>query len=296
MPATEFKCPDGTVTKITDCLEHCPNSSRCMFLPTLKAIAKSLNRNLEEPTITELLQGTRETYLKKVTNYSVDPFAQYFALHGTAVHNLHNENSDNMLAEIRLYDGVMSGQFDVFGKVLNNDTNTLGDYKVTTSYKAMKVLGYYKVDIPTGEVYKTGVHKGEPKFRKEWRTDGIRDVLEWTIQLNYYRMLLETRGFKVGNMYIQMIVRDYSTRIAAERNITLPVYIVPIRRISDHWLKLYLQTKAQRLKEALTTNNMPKPCTSKENWNGRKCVDYCAVAEHCPYGAGLKARNEGLAA
>ena len=74
----------------------------------------------------------------------------------------------------------------------------MGDLKVTSSYKLMKAFGIYKVDVPTGELYKTGVKKGQPKYRKEFRFDGVKDVLDWAIQLNYYRMLLEQQGFKVS--------------------------------------------------------------------------------------------------
>ena len=46
----------------------------------------------------------------------------------------------------------ISGQFDLFGKILDADDGVLGDLKVTSSYKLMKALGIYKVDVTTGEV------------------------------------------------------------------------------------------------------------------------------------------------
>lgn len=297
MPATKFQCPNGNNVKIEDCLNHCPQGERCMFLPTLRAIAKSVDRKLTEPTVTELLSGTRETYLKKTTDFSVAPAEQLFALHGSAFHNVNQANSEgNILTEVRLYNGVMSGQFDVYGEILDENSHTLGDYKVTSSYKLMKALGYYKVDIPTGEVYKTGARKGQEKTRKEWRTDGVKDILDWAIQLNYYRMLLEARGFKVEKMQIQALVRDYSTRIATERNITKPVYIIPINRISDRWLKLYFDAKAKKLQNAIDTKTLPPPCKGHENWQGRKCLDYCDVANQCPYGMVLKEKADTIAA
>jgi hypothetical protein len=156
----------------------------------------------------------------------------------------------------------------------------------------MKALGYYKVDVPTGEVYKTGLKKGQPKTRKEWRDDGVKHVLEWAIQLNYYRILLEQCGFKVGNMVIQAMCRDYSLRIAAERNIKKPVYLIPINRISDRWVKLYMSTKAKRLKEALDKKYLPQLCNARERWHDRKCAEYCDVAESCPYGRMVKRSRE----
>ena len=291
MGAIEFKCPNGNKVEIKTCLASCPSNQRCMFLPTLRAVADSLDRKIDEPTVTELLCGTRETYLKKTTDYAVDPVQQLYALHGIAVHTINEGFTDgNILSEERLTDDITSGKFDLYGRIISYGDNTLGDYKITSSYKLMRVLGYYKVDVPTGEVYKTGLKKGQPKTKKEWRTDGVRHILDWAIQLNYYRILLEQRGFEVKDMKIQAFCRDFSLRIAAERNITSPLYIININRISDRWIKLYIETKAKRLKSALKDSKMPPVCSSKERWKDRKCLDYCAVGDNCEYGIVLRQR------
>ena len=289
MPATKFQCPTGNIVPIADCLKSCPNPQRCMFLPTLRAIAKSVDRKISEPTVTELLCGIRETYLKKMTDYAVDPMQQLYAIHGSAVHTINEGHTEgNMLSEERLAGNVTSGKFDLYGQIIDYSDKTLGDYKITSSYKLMRALGYYKVDVPTGEVYKTGLKKGQPKTKKEWCTDGVRHILDWAIQLNYYRILLEQRGFTVDRMEIQAMCRDYSLKVASERNITKPVYIIHINKISDHWVKLYMETKAKRLKDALEKGYLPKLCSTKERWQDRKCRDYCAVAENCPYGRMVK--------
>lgn len=296
MPATKFICPNGRIIPIKECLHHCPSCTRCMFLPTLRAISKAANRKLDEATVTELLTGTREMYLRKTVDYAIDPMDQVFALHGTAVHALQQEvTAGNMLSEERLADTVTSGQFDLYGRILDDHRLILGDYKVTSSYKLMKALGYYKVDIPTGEVYKTGLRKGQPKTRKEWLTDGVRDLFEWSVQLNYYRMLLEQQGFQVEGMEIQAMCRDFSLRAAAERNITKPIYLIPIHRISDHWLKLYMKAKANRLKQALADRTLLPPCHARERWNDRKCKGYCPVASFCPHGISLREAEQGKA-
>ena len=292
MPATKFICPNGAETEITTCLKQCPAHHRCLFLPTLRAIAQSVDRKLPKASVTELLCGTREMYLRKITDYAVSPTDQVFALHGSAVHALQeNLTAGELLSEERLQDTVTTGKFDLYGKILGNDDGVLGDYKVTSSYKLMKALGYYKVDVPTGEFYKSGIRKGQPKYKKEWRTDGVRDVFEWAVQLNAYRMLLEKAGFHVHHMEIQAFCRDYSLQIAAQRNITKPIYLIPIHRISNHWLELYLKAKAQRLEKAIATRTMPPVCTARENWNGRKCLGYCPVSGHCPYGSMLQAEK-----
>ena len=295
MPATKFICPTGKEIEIARCLKKCPYGQRCLFLPTLRAVVASLNRNIQQATVTELLAGTMETFLRRTTDYAVDPIKQLYALHGSAVHTI-NENhvDENMLSEQRLSDDITSGKFDLYGKILDKE-NTLGDYKITSSYKLMKALGYYKIDVPTGEVYKTGVKKGQPKMRKEWRTDGVKHLLDWAIQLNYYRILLEEQGYTVNRMEIQAMCRDFNLRMATERNITSPIYIIHISKISAHWVKLYMRTKAERLQKALKTGKTSHICSGKERWQDRKCKDYCAVAENCPYGRQFKQTSVKIA-
>ena len=62
-----------------------------MFLPTLRAVAKSIDRKISAPTVTELIAGTRETE--------------------------------------RLKDEITSEQFDLFGKILDADEGVPGDLK-----------------------------------------------------------------------------------------------------------------------------------------------------------------------
>ena len=89
--------------------------------------------------------------------------------------------------------------------------------------------------------------------------------------------------------------RDYSLRIATERNIRKPVYLIPINRISDRWIKLYMGTKAKKLKEALDKKFLPQLCNTRERWHDRKCAEYCDVAGSCPYGRLVKRNKEAAA-
>ncbi len=293
MPASQFICPDGTCIAIKDCLASCQRKQRCMFLPTLRAVATSLNRGISEPTVTELITGTRETYLKKTVNYAVNPQSVLYALHGSALHSINeNHSKGNMLTEIRLNDEITSGKFDLYGEILDQDTGVLGDIKVTSSYKIMKALGKYKVDVPTGEVYKSGLKKGEIKYKKEWRDDGVKGILDWAIQLNYYRILLEQQGLVVNKIVIQAMCRDNSLRIANERGIDQAIYLISVNRISNRWIIRYMQHKAKAIRQALATKTMPPICTTKERWHDRKCLGYCQVAEHCPHGSSLDSSIE----
>lgn len=293
MPATHFICPDGNCVRIEDCLRGCTNSQRCMFLPTLRAVAHSLDRKLSEPSVTELIAGTRETFLKKTTDYAVDPASVLYALHGQAVHSINERHTQGeILSEERLKDDITSGQFDLLGKILDSDDGVLGDLKVTSSFKLMKALGIYKAKVDTGEVYKSGLKKGQPKFRSELRFDGVRDILDWAIQINYYRLLLERAGFKVNRMFIQALCRDSGLRISQERGITKSVYVIPVFGISDCWLLRYFRHKAKALRDAIDSNTLPPVCSFRERWGDRKCLGYCAARQNCPHAQALVNHKE----
>lgn len=294
MPATQFICPNGDKVNVEDCLKKCKQGKRCMFLPTLRAIAKSLDRKIRQPSVTELIAGVRETYLKKMTEYAVDPFSVLYSLQGQAIHSIHEKNAEGILSEVRLEDGITSGRLDLYGNLLDEGDGILGDLKVTNSYKLMKALGIYKVDVETGEVYKTGLKKGQPKTKKEFRYDGIKEIFDWAIQLNYYRRLLEKEGYPVRRMVIQAICRDSNLKTAAERGIMEKSYLIEINKISDHWLKLYFSKKAEMLREAMETKELPPICTPRERWNDRKCLDYCAARENCPYARRLMSEKENI--
>lgn len=292
MPATQFVCPSGERIAISDCLKNCPRSQRCLFLPTLSAIAKSVaERKIENFTVTELLSGTLEQYLKKTNNYSIDPMAHLYTIQGSAAHLLHQgEAQGNMLSEERFYDKNFSGAIDLYGGILDENTATLGDLKVTSSYKIMRCRGRYSVSIPSpnNEVYKSGPKKNQVKTTKVWRDDGVKHCLDYSLQLNSYRLLLQQASYPVERMVVQLLCRDYGLQIAYTRGIDQPVYLLEINPISEHWLRLYLETKAKRLREALDNNVLPPPCNARERWHDRKCTGYCEVSSFCPYAQSLK--------
>ena len=82
---------------------------------------------LRNRTVTELIAGVRETYLKKTTNYAVNPQSVLYALHGQGVHAMHEQCTEgDMLSEIRLKDTLTSGKFDLYGKIIDDTEGVLG--------------------------------------------------------------------------------------------------------------------------------------------------------------------------
>ena len=289
MPAKYFTCPSGAQVEINSCLAHCHSgTTRCLLHPTLAAIAVSTRRKLRLPSVTELIVGTREAYLKKTTDYAISPQSQLFALNGSGVHAIHADNADEFMSEQRFYGDTFCGAPDLYGDILGDGVPTLADLKTVGSYKAKKALGLEAVDVETGGVYKTGEKKGLAKTRKEYIPGGRRDVREYSLQLNAYRYLLEREGFPVGRMCVQLIVRDAGLEAAQRRGIDRGSYLITINRISDRWIERYFKLKARRLYEALWTGRMPGTCRSNERWHGdRKCLSFCEVRENCDYANSL---------
>lgn len=255
-----------------------------MLLPTLRSIAASLNRGLAGFSVTELLEGTRAAYLKKTAEYALDPQKRLSALLGSGIHAIHEDHAyGDISSEVRLYGEHCSGKYDLYGAVLDDDA-TLADIKTASAAKISRALGYYKADVPTGEVFKSGPRKGQPKSKKEWHTGGVRHLLDWAVQINAYRILLEAEGLPVSRMVIQAIVRDSGARAENEQNLDRAAYIIPVNKISDRWVQRYLNLKAVSLELALKHGITPPPCRPRERWSGdRKCLEFCDVADYCDY-------------
>lgn len=292
MGYSRYICPDGVEVKIDECLTECrlkgqvnPETGdlycpagRCLSRRTLNALADQREWT-GIPSTTQLLNGTREAYLKIVKDYAINPRESLFMLHGSKVHDyLEKYTGEDEMSEVRLEDGVSTGAFDYW---TSEDGGTLYDLKTYGSYKAAKVLGLEEVKIPTGAFYKNG----NPKYRKVFKKGGRHDRMDLAIQLNDYRTKIESQLNKpVKNMVCEIIVRDGNTYMAAQRGITEPGYLVPVNKISDCYVKAYMKKKADALKHALETNEMPPPCKPRERWGDRKCSSYCPVKEFCDYG------------
>lgn len=287
MPYTSFLCPDGGKIKIEDCFKECRlvgkmnpvtgmpyvPCGRCLSLPTLREVSNQRDWT-GKPSTTQLLRGTREAYLMLTKDYAIDPKSMMFALHGTHVHaNLENGISSDELGEQRLDDGVSTGAFDYYDPV----TKTLYDYKTYGSFVAASLMGMGSKKVLVGH-YKNG----KPRYKTVITYDNPKHNFDLAVQMNDYRMKLKKcLGIDVESMVCEVIVRDGNTYMATNRGITDNAYLVPVNKISDHWVERYMKKKADDLLKALDSGVMPPPCKPRECWHGNKCSKFCAVAQYC---------------
>lgn len=244
---------------------------------------------------TQLIQGTMCAYLKLTCDYAVSPDSRAFMITGTHGHkNLELSGSGDEFSEleIKFQEGDISGISD--GVETENKKKILYDSKLSGSFKVAKALGFHVVKEETGEVYKTGRHKGEMKtINVLKRDDSMIDRKEWELQTNKYRTEYEKfTGTKIDELKIQCIVRDGNTYIARSRGVFRNIYYFNIPILPDHEVEEYFETKKQALMKALAQGYWNDVCTAKENWDGLKCQNYCEVAEYCSYGKYLHREKE----
>jgi hypothetical protein len=282
LPQTGFICTDGQPIPFDQCFQGCRiadqhPAKKCMALRNLRMIADARVWN-GKPSVTQLLKGTRESYLEIIHPYYINPQDAIFRIIGTKAHaELDKYTADNEIGEIRLELEGITGAFDYYEDECLYDSKTYGSYKV------MKCLGIEMVDVPTGEIYKTGPKKGQVKTKKMPR-QGVPDLTEQTLQLNMYRLMLEDTGFPVKKMFLDIAVRDGGIQMATTRGVTQNAYLIEVPRMADDEVLAYFRVKRDALLTALESRQTPPPCSIDERWQGRKCQSYCNVSEWCDLG------------
>lgn len=289
MPYNKYICPDGKDVQIEKCLTKCRigrcfDAGRCLSHRTLKAISEQREWT-GKPSATQLLSGTREEYLKLTRNYSINPQDSIFAIFGTGCHAFLEQflENDQMVAEKRLTDptGTYTGQFDCY----DGKRHILYDVKTYGSFKTAHAMGLVKHKEPViGKDGKQEKWRNGKKKYKTYYTRGIRDVHDVAIQLNAYRIMVESIGLPVDDMQVEIFTRDAGTFSARDRGVNTNMQLIRINKISDEWIQKYMLTKAHRLQEALEAHVTPPPCSYRERWGGRKCEGFCPVWKYCSFG------------
>jgi len=302
MPITKFICPDKEEREINQCLNKCPRpEGRCLSLPTLIAIAKQRIWT-GTPSTTQLLNGTRLSYLQITQNYSVNPFDQAFSLLGSKHHHKFEviAKKFNMIAEEKL-EGEVTGIFDLLvpdETTVPTEAYELWDYKTSGSFKVAKALGLVskKAPDPSGAVYQKSGNwgkAGSPKMINIFTQDPTAiDMWDWELQLNHYRIKIEALGFPISKMLIQVTVRDGGTIVAENRGINENIVVIPVKRLDDTAVLGYFHAKREALLSALESKQLPPPCNAEEAWTSptgqrRRCESFCDVWQFCDVGSAV---------
>lgn len=198
-------------------------------------------------SITELLKPPRIRALEKkhTDDLTEDVSDRLWSLYGQIAHLILERANRKDLAEKRLFtkiDGYkISGQFDT----LDLDDGVLSDYKLTTSYAFM------------------GGREPKP---------------EWVAQLNMQLFLLREHNLNAKKLQIVGLLRDWQIREAGKslRYPQEPISIVSIPIWSKADTFSFIK---QRIKLHVDAAAVLPICDNEETWNGRRCLDYCAVGK-----------------
>ncbi len=289
MPATKFRCPDGVVVGIGDCLVNCRMGRRCLTLPTLITIAASERPYDGKPSTTRLLNGPMLEYLKVTKEYTINPKDRAFSLLGNQHHEKLAQLTGDWLSEQRQGNTITGTPDIIEPDSLIPGSYVLTDYKTYGSYRVSKVLGIVKSKVKsTTERYvkagawgKVGDFKSTTNFTMVPET---ADIHNEQLQLNHYKLLLQDAGYPISHMQLQITVRDGGIKAAQDRGVTDSMYLVTIPPLDDTFIREYFNNRKDMLNSFLDGSVNPYPCNPDESWNFRRCKDYCEVAEFCPQG------------
>lgn len=291
MPAKWFKCPDGELQEIAECLSvrGCRMRSRCATVPYLRKSAD--DRVYKAITPSHAGTGVRVNYLKEVCDYIVDPNDKAFAVIGQGSHGKLSTwyLTRGFVAEEGFTDDIIKGIPDL----LEPDEEEPGyyilyDYKTSGSYKVMLALGLIEdKDNPkltkAGNVskYRSGWKKGRIIYHlKEDREVAKANILDWSLQLNRYRIVVEENDFPVSKTIVQAIPRDGNTQNARGNGIFKNIYLIKIPRLDDKYVLDFYQDLVDQRADAFVTGN-PRICNAWENWDKRRCKGFCPVKPYC---------------
>lgn len=266
-----FICPNQTITPIDVCMNGCPFGDRCAPLSFLKMCADERVWK-GKPSVTQLLRGTREAWLKIKRDYSENPQGQVFRIIGSKGHSVLEQFGVDPEHPLEL-EGI-TGIPDELEPAGEKEVYLI-DNKVSGSYKVAQVLGIMAVDSdrigPKGKPIKDFVRDRD---HANWG--------DWMLQFNMYRIMVEANmPLQVKKIKAFLPVRDGNTSIARSRGIMDNFYYEEVPFMDVDEVKNYFIGKRDALLSHLEKDTMPEPCTPEEAWEGNKCKGYCSVVEHC---------------
>ena len=256
MPAKYLNCPDGVTRTFEQCLSGCPKpNGECLSLPTRYELSFGRVWNGKAST-TQLLNPTRMSYLQIIKDYAITPQERAYALLGTQHHKrleIIAKKIKELQSEKMVQDLVNTGTLDLLEP--DGDKWKLTDYKTWGAYSVAKI-----------------------------QQEGSYERFNASLQLNDYRLKVESLGFQISKMRWQITVRDGGTWKAKKDGITDKIMLIEADWLDNDLVTDYFLKKNTALMKALETNTMPELCDYEERWHGNRFGKYCDVMPFCPEG------------
>ena len=287
MPCVGLNCEEKGKVRFEECLK-CQN--RCMSERTVRLFQKITSRLLTGKSITQLLLPTRMLYLMMTRDYYEKPKVLIDRTIGWLAHQRidwgQREKQEEktgicdriVITESKIVIHIRSNGLSKKKKkrketgkkktVKKRKTGILSEKHLEDSKRGMEGT----IDTYDGDLYDVKVCGA---YAAAKALKGEVD-LPWCIQLNYYRILLESHGYPVRRMFIEPWVKD-SASIARRYGISKKPNLIEINRISDWWIDRWIRIKRDRLEQALRSG---KTMRCRRTWKGKRCAT-CPVLEFC---------------
>ena len=278
---TFFTCPDGGVTGIADCWRECRMGERCAPLSFLHEAGREREWK-GKPSCTQLLNGTRMSYLMLTTEWGISPQDATWQILGSAGHAVMERAAEVEHAEIEIDLWDITGHCD-FIEVNSDGSVDLYDYKVVGSYAVAKALGVtVEKDPMLDNDGNPMLWRGRPRYKSRVVLDSEKaDLRDWKWQVNFYRWGLWHAFKPVRRQRLFLVARDGGTVTARGYGVMQNFYMVDVPAIAEEVVREHFEPRREALLSALHTSKCPAPCSAEEAWNGNRCRSYCAVAGAC---------------
>jgi hypothetical protein len=248
-----FICVDNIEIPVEKCLLECRLGKRCLPIPFLSQISEDYRqKNDNEFSITELLIPSRQVYLRRKAELSINPRNLYFRLSGTAIHSLFSQLKEpKVKKEYKIT--INLNNFTLTGIIDEIRENTIVDFK-TISYEFLRLL-----------------QKDPSLFNSH------SQLLQYQKQLYYYYYLFKKKHprKKIDKLEIHFFPRDIPPQ---SKDIYYIYSFPPPDNLKE--IEKEIIDKMSMLYEYLINNILPPLC---DIWNGERCLKYCDVNSVCPF-------------
>jgi len=304
-----FISPTGEKLLVSECLEK-GLLSNYFTLAYLNACASTREWTGKAST-TQLIDGTRLSYLKLLVPYAEDPDESAFKILGTRTHaRLEKLTPKKSFTELSIPETEISGIADLLEEQPNGEW-WLTDYKTSGTFAVMLALGLVKKKRPafdesgnpilyvkSGSWGKAGSQKMEDYFEVD---ESKKDLKTYKLQLNKYRKEIENYfDIKISRLKIFFTVRDGGLESARKYGIDKKTYYIDVPFMDNQDVDVYFNAKNEALLKALEGYNnalectnsaleykekalfefIPDVCKTDECWGGNRCKK-CYVLEIC---------------
>lgn len=135
MPQIKFICPDKKHCLFGTCINKCRLDERCNHIAFLKQAAK-IRKWTGTPSVTQLMNGTLQTYLEITNEYAAYPDDHVYALLGTAVHNILEQDMERLKSK-----HGWTGLPDWY------ENKELIDFKVSSAFVGTNTIDKWKLQV-----------------------------------------------------------------------------------------------------------------------------------------------------